>query len=83
MKIRIHPHACERMSERGATRSEVLTTIQEGERFRAKRGRIGFRRNFPFGRTWRGRKYAVKQVSVIAVFENSVWVVFTVLTRYY
>lgn len=44
-KIIIHKHAQERMQERGAT-EEVIQTLKEGEKFPAKFGRIGFRRNF-------------------------------------
>ena len=33
MTIRIHPHAQERMRERGATEEEVLETVKKGERF--------------------------------------------------
>ncbi len=48
MTVRFHPHALERMQERGATEGEVVSTVDEGERFPAKFGRAGFRRNFPF-----------------------------------
>jgi hypothetical protein len=60
--IRIHPHARIRLVERGATEAEVLATVEQGERFPAKFGRIGFRRNFGFDGIWRGRRYASKQV---------------------
>jgi hypothetical protein len=49
MAIRFHPHALERMVERGATEDEVRSTIEQGERFPAQFGRTGFRRNFSFG----------------------------------
>ena len=42
------------MRERGATEEEVEAAIREGERFPAKFGREGFRRNFRFDGTWRG-----------------------------
>lgn len=48
MIVRLHPHALERLSERGATEEEVRATVLEGETFAAKFGRIGFRRNFHF-----------------------------------
>lgn len=57
MLVRFHPHARARMQERGATEEEVQRTVGEGERFAAKFGRIGFRRNFPFDGEWRGRCY--------------------------
>jgi hypothetical protein len=50
LNIRIHPYARARLAERGATESEVFGTIEQGERFPAKFGRTGFRRNFAFRR---------------------------------
>ena len=83
MLIQFHSHARERMQERGATEKEVEATVEGGERFRAKFGRIGFRRNFPFNDDWRGRRCSTKQVEVYAVQEDSSWLVITVLTRYF
>jgi hypothetical protein len=54
MIIKIHPHAKARMQERGASEDEVIETIKTGEKFHAKFGRIGFRRNFNFEGMWRG-----------------------------
>jgi hypothetical protein len=82
MSVRFHPHALERMEERGAT-EEVRATIEQGERFPAKFGRTGFRRNFSFDAEWRGRYYRTKQVEVYAVQEGSDWLVITVITRYF
>jgi len=67
MTITFHPHALERMYERGVTQKEVKSTIEEGERFPAKYERTGFRRNFHFNSKWRGRYYNTKQVEVYAV----------------
>ena len=82
MKVRIHPHALERMGERGATEGEVIATVKDGERFPAKFGRTGFRRNFSFDGKWHGRTYATKQVEAYAVQENG-WLVITVLVKYF
>jgi hypothetical protein len=82
MNIRLHPHARERLAERGATEEEVLAAVREGERFPAKYGRAGFRRNFAFDAEWRGRVYATKQVEAYAVDENG-WLVITVLVKYF
>ncbi|MCK8601974.1 DUF4258 domain-containing protein [Desulfoferrobacter suflitae] len=46
MAVRLHPHARERIKERGATEDEVTATLEYGERFPARFGRTGFRRNF-------------------------------------
>jgi uncharacterized protein YuzE len=58
------------MSELGATPEEVAATIREGERFPAKFGRAGFRRNFAVHTLWRGRRYHMKQIEVYAIWED-------------
>ncbi len=83
MRVLFHPHALERMVERGASEDEVMLTVQEGEQFPAKFGRTGFRRNFPVEGLWRGRHFAVKQVEAYAVEEQEDWLVITVIVRYY
>jgi len=81
--IDIHPHARERAIERGASEGEIVVTVETGERFAAKYGRIGFRRNFPFGGLWRGQRYATKQVEAFAVEEGGHWIVVTVLVKFF
>jgi len=83
MAVRFHPHAEERMQERGATKGEVEATVEQGERFPARFGRTGFRRNFRFDGEWRGRYYHTKQVEAYAVREGADWLVITVITRYF
>lgn len=83
MIVRLHPHALERLAERGATEDEVRATVLGGEAFPAKFGRSGFRRNFHFDSMWRDRHYAIKQVEAFAVREGADWLVITVVTRYY
>jgi hypothetical protein len=69
--------------ERGATEVEVFATVEQGERFPAKFGRTGFRRNFGFDGMWRGRRYASKQVEAYAVEEGDGWLVITVVVKYF
>lgn len=83
MDIKIHPHARERMQERGTTKKEVIKTVEEGEQFPAKFGRIGFRRNFYFDDIWRGKKYQTKQVEVYTVKENNDFIVITIVVKYF
>ena len=83
MSVRLHPHVLERMEERGATEEDVRATVEHGERFPAKFGRTGFRRNFPFDSEWRGRYFRSKQVEAYAVQEGLDWLVITVITRYF
>ncbi len=79
MTIHIHPHARMRMSERGATESEVRETVQYGERFPAKYGRIGIRKNFVFDSIWKNKRYQTKQLEVFAVEESEESVVVSLL----
>ena len=51
--------------------------MKNGERFPAKLGRTGFRRNFPFAGLWRGRPYANKQLEAYAVEEDGCCLVIT------
>ena len=82
MNVTLHPHAQRRLKERGASHSEVVATVLEGEPIPAKLGRSGFRRNFPFAGSWRGKAYTTKQVEVFAVREGEDWLVITVVTRF-
>lgn len=82
MKVRLHLHAKERGAERGASEAEIIATVREGERFPAKYGRTGFRRNFPIDAEWRGRSYRTKQVEAYAVEEDG-WLVITVTVKYF
>jgi hypothetical protein len=81
--IRLHSHARARLEERGASEAEVSATIEHGERFPAKFGRTGFRRNFPFDGMWRGRRYASKQIEAYAVQEDDAWLVITLVVKFF
>lgn len=83
MAVRFHPHAKQRMAERGATDAEVSAVIREGEHFEAKSGRAGFRRNFVFESQWQGKFYRTKQVEVYAVHEGQDWLVISAVVRYF
>jgi len=82
MEIRFHPHALERLLERGATEEEVIRAIESGERFQAKFGRMGFRRNFAFDGEWNGKRYATKQVEAL-VAQDDGWLVITVVVKFF
>ncbi len=83
MVVRFHPHAMERMKERGTTNIEVELTVNHGERFPAKFGRTGFRRNFTFNNKWCGKYYNTKQVEAYAVKEGNDWLVITTIAKYF
>jgi len=80
MAIRFHPHALERMAQRGATKQEVIVAVEAGERFNAKSNRAGFRRNFAFEKRWRGKQYETKQVEAYAVQQDDDWLAISVIT---
>ena len=82
MEVRLHPHARSRLQERGATEEDVRLTVETGERFAAKYGRSGFRRNFLFNREWMGKQYATKQIEAYAVEEQG-WLVITVVVKFF
>jgi hypothetical protein len=83
MRVRFHPHARERLAERGATEEEVIRAVEAGERFEAQFGRTGFRRNLPFEEQWRGKHYSTKQIEAFAVRRYDGWLVISVVTRYF
>ena len=83
MNIRLHPHARDRLAERGAAEAEVMATVETVEQFPAKFGRTGFRRNFAFGGEWLGRRHATKQVEAYAVIEQGDWLVITVVVKFF
>ena len=83
MEVVLHPHALDRLRERGVTVEEATATVLGGEHISAKYGRVGFRRNFSYGRLWRGKLYAMKQIEAYAIEEAGHWVVITVIARYF
>ena len=83
MHIELHPHASERLSERGATPAEVIDTVLHGERFPAKFNRMGFRKVFVYNGIWRDQTYSHKEVEAIAVEIPTGLLVLTVITRYF
>jgi hypothetical protein len=83
LSVRLHSHAQDRLAERGATNAQVVATVEDGERFPAKFGRTGFRRNFPFNAEWRGCRYASKQIEAYAAADGEDWLVITVIVKYF
>ena len=81
--IRLHEHAKARLQERGAKEEEVIATVEGGELFPAKFGRVGFRRNFSFEKSWKDKIYATKQIEAYAVKEGENWLVITFVTKFF
>ena len=82
-KIIIHPHALQRITERGATESEVEMTVRTGEHFIAKHDRSGFRLNFVFNGQRNNKYFTTKQIEAYAVLENETWIVITVIVKFF
>ena len=82
-RIVFSPHARQQLGLRGGTEAEAQAAILEGERLPAERGRIAFRKNFPFLSYWKGRYYEVKQVMPVVVEEEDAIVVVTVYVFYF
>jgi hypothetical protein len=83
LEIVLDPHASGRARQRGATEVEIRATVAWGERFAAKRGRTGFRRNFNGPFIHEGRRFDTKQLEVYAVLEDDVWIVITVIVKWF
>lgn len=58
-------HAREKMLDRGATEGGIMTAIRTGSPEPARKGRLMFRKNFPFSDQWRGKRSAVRQVAPV------------------
>jgi hypothetical protein len=81
--IIVHPHALQRIKERGATESDIIMTVTTGEQFIAKHGRTGFRLNFIFNGLWNNKYFSSKQIEAYAVLENETWIIITVIVKYF
>ena len=71
------------MNDRGASEDEARKAIDKGSSEPARKGRLKFRKNFPFYAMWRGKHYSVKQVAPVVSKENDELVVITVYVYYF
>jgi hypothetical protein len=74
------------MAERGATKTEVSTTLSKGKRLPARLGRIKFTMSFSINLKRNGNLYKNKKVEVTAELidtQKNHWKVITVLTKLY
>lgn len=81
--IEFSAHALEKMTDRGASESEVEAAIRTSHPEPARRGRLMFRKNFSYNRTWRGKHYAVKQIAPVITEEADRVIVVTVFVFYF
>jgi len=83
MAIIIHPHALQRMEERGASKEEVQRAIENGRMLPAKFGRRISGMTFPYGDYWREQFYEHKHIEVYSVGEGEDIIVVTVVVKYF
>ncbi|MFQ5963625.1 MAG: DUF4258 domain-containing protein [Candidatus Scalinduaceae bacterium] len=83
LSIEISSHAKEQMFERGVSENEVRVAIRQGEEEPARKGRFMYKKNFSFKRTWRGKKYNIKQVVPLVAKESDKLIVVTVYAYYF
>jgi hypothetical protein len=81
--IRLTKHAREQCVERGAAEIEVVEAIRKGAHEPAKHGREFYRFNFPYGKKWQDKFYAIKQVAPVIKNEANEIVVIAVYTFYF
>ena len=81
--IRLSNHALRYTGKRGFTVAEIEDAIQTSPWTPAELGRLDCRKNFPYGKEWNGKVYAIKQVRPIFVEEAEEILVVTVYTYYF
>jgi hypothetical protein len=83
MAIRIHAHARQRLSDRGASVAEALATVQNGSKRSAKYGRSEFILRFNYNRMWMGKRYSAKSVHAFAAPQGKCdWLIVTVIVKF-
>ena len=83
MIIKIHPHAAQRIRERGATTARVRETVIRGKSSPAKFARTKFSLTFPYGNVWNGTKYEKQQIEAFAATIPGGWLVVTVIVKFF
>ena len=83
LSIEICSHAREQMAERGASEEEVLMAIHRGEAEPAQKNRTLYKKNFQFGKVWRGKEHTIKQVVPVVAQTPVKLVVVTVYVYYF
>ncbi|MGB9006647.1 MAG: DUF4258 domain-containing protein [Candidatus Aminicenantales bacterium] len=83
MAIIFHPHALQRMDERGVTRAEVRRTLEIGQKCPARFGRRKYEMSFSYRDIWRSKFYEHKHLEVYCVDEEKDTLVITVVVKYF
>ncbi|NCO31739.1 DUF4258 domain-containing protein [bacterium] len=82
MEIRIEPHTLKRATERGASKTEIISCLKSGQILPAKNGRFAKEMVFNFNSNWNGKFYEQKKIEVIYTIDNKVIVTITVYVFY-
>ncbi|MGD1010196.1 MAG: DUF4258 domain-containing protein [Candidatus Aminicenantales bacterium] len=83
MAIVIHPHAFQRMEERGANKEEILKTIKMGRTSPARSGRRRYGMTVSYKDHWQGQFYGHKHIEVLCADEGEDIIVITVVVKYF
>ena len=82
MKIKIEPHTLERAEERGTNLKEIIDTILTGFPIKAKYGRLGKAKIYPYNQMRAKKFYEQKRVEVIYTVEGENIITVTVYVFY-
>jgi hypothetical protein len=82
MKVQIDPHTLQRANERGASKHEILETLESGINILAKSGRLGKSKVFKFESVRNKKFYDEKKVEVYYLLENDIIITVTVYVFY-
>lgn len=80
--IRLSQHAQQQVERRGTTEAEIVEAIRSSDWQPAELGRLECRKDFRFGRLWKGRHYETKKVRPIFAEERDELIVVTVYVYY-
>ena len=84
MKVTLHPHAVQRLAERGATRDEVIYTVKHGKSAPAKFDRTNFTHTFAYHGKWLGTSYRRKTIEAFASEDDDGnWLVVTIVVKFF
>lgn len=81
--IRLSAHARLQLCFRGVTEEEIIEAINSEKWTPAELGRLECSKDFPFGKEWNGKKYAMKRVRPIFVEEPTEIVIVTIYAYYF
>ena len=82
LAARFHPHALNRMRERGVLRREVRQAIISAQPKPGPFGRTHFQKVFAIKGKWIKTRYHKKQIDAYATNENDRWLVISVNVKY-